>query len=92
MEQLQDLAREYGEGRRILGNVDFSDLTEYAVKFQYGGMEKHLAESEVFRAVSSTIERFMEHSEENSGLELPRYRRGDPRPVRLEQEGEDDAL
>ena len=92
MEQLQDLAREYGEGRRILGNVDFSDLTEYAVKFQYGGMEKHLAESEVFRAVSSTIERFMEHSEENSGLELPRYRRGDPRPVRLEQEGEDNAL
>ena len=85
VERLQDLVNGYEEGRSMLQNRDFSELTEYAVKFQYDGMEHYLDESEVYRTVSATVARFMEYSQENSGLELPRYQRGDPRPIQEEQ-------
>ena len=86
MEKLQDLVNGYQEGRRMLQNGDFSELTQYAVKFQYDGIEHYLDESEVYRTVNTTVERFMQYSEEDTGLELPRYQRGDPRPVREEKE------
>lgn len=86
IEQLQNLTREYEEGKRILGPAAFSGFTEYAVKFQHDGIEHYLDESEVYRTVSTTVERFMQYSEEDTGLELPRYQRGDPRPVREERE------
>ena len=91
MELLQDLVRQYESGKEILGSGDFSELTEYAVKFQYDGMEKQLAESDVYRTVSSTIERFLNQSEADSGIELARYKRGDPRPVDPEQDRAQDG-
>lgn len=86
IESLQNLVREYEAGRRILQETDFSELTGYAVKFQYDGIDHYLDESEVYREVSATVEKFMELCEEDTGLELSRHQRGNPRPVREEQE------
>ena len=70
----------------MLQNRGLLELTGYAVKFQYDGIEQYLDESKVYWAANRTVRGFIEYCEESTGLELPRYQRGDPRPVREKQE------
>ena len=80
MEMLQEVARAYPDGSRLLKEMDFSRLTDYEVKFQYGGEEHQLEEHEVLDAVKSVVGTFMEHLEEQTCLKLPLYEREGPRP------------
>lgn len=79
MTLLQDIVNEHQDGKDILGGMDFSDLTEYAVKVQYHGEMRQLQENEVYDAVEAKITRFMEYSERLAGTELPKFQRDVPR-------------
>ncbi len=79
LEELQTAARRYEAGQKILGDAEFSSLTDYAVKVQYAGEEIPLDETQVYRAVAGTVAHFIKQVEKESGLGLPVYQRGEPR-------------
>ena len=70
---LQEKARGLPTGARTLFDRDFSQLTNYAVKFRYDEREFDLEESQVFNAVKGTIEHMMEIIEEETGMSFDDY-------------------
>ena len=78
---LQEKARVLPIGARALMDRDFSQLTNYAVKFRYDNRDFDLDESEVFNAVKSTIQHMMEIIEEQTGMNFDVYVPDAPRPI-----------
>ena len=71
---LQDAARTFADGQRILAGNDFSFLTEYASDAPYQGVQQPLPDAAgVLAAIKATVGAMMEFIENDAGASLPRY-------------------
>ena len=71
---LQDAARTFPDGQRILAGNDFSFLMEYAIDAPYEGVQQPLPDEEgVLSAIKATVTAMMEFIENDAGVSLPRY-------------------
>lgn len=71
---LQDAARTFPDGQRILAGNDFSFVMEYAIEAPYEGVQQSLPDEEgVLSAIKATVTAMMEFIENDAGASLPRY-------------------